>query len=59
MCVRSEEEKKRILESCHGGQLHGGHFFRGICSRFHWRNMVEEIPLPCFSLSWASAWEQG
>ena len=25
MCVRSEEEKKRILNSCHGGAA-GGHF---------------------------------
>ena len=49
VCVRSEEEKKRILESCHGEQL--GVTLGGICSRFHWRNMVEEIPLPCFSLS--------
>ena len=47
VCVRSEEEKKRILESCHEGAA-GGHFGRDkilekICSRFHWRNMVEEI----------------
>lgn len=47
VCVRSEEDKRRILESCHGGTA-GGHFGRDktlekICSRFHWRNMVEEI----------------
>ena len=51
VCVRSEEEKKRILESCHGGAA-GGHFGRDktlekICSRFHWRNMVEEIQEKC------------
>ena len=51
MCVRSEEEKKRILESCHGGAA-GGHFGRDetlekICSRFCWRNMVGKRPYLC------------
>ncbi|XP_064383224.1 uncharacterized protein LOC135348618 isoform X3 [Halichondria panicea] len=45
ICVRSNEEKSRILEDCHAA---GGHFGRDrtidkICSRFYWKSMVEEI----------------
>ncbi len=46
ICIRSEEEKKKILDSCHSGIA--GHFGRDktlnkICSRFHWKNIVEDI----------------
>lgn len=48
LCVRSEEDKERILRSCHESQS-GGHLGRDkttekICSRFYWgRNMHSEI----------------
>ena len=42
VCVRSEEKKKRILNSCHGGAA-GGHFERVKILEKIWRNMVEEI----------------
>ena len=47
ICVRSNDEKQRILQSCHSGTA-GGHFGRDkttekICSRFYWKNMFEEI----------------
>ena len=57
ICVRSEEEKRRILESCHGSRaekgkttnkMAEGHFGRDktihkICSRYYWKNMVVDI----------------
>ena len=47
ICVRTVEDKKRILQSCHG-ETAGGHFGRDktiekVCSRFFWKDMVEEI----------------
>ena len=47
VCVRSLEDKARIIKSCHAGPT-GGHFGRDktldkISSRFFWKHMVEEI----------------
>ena len=57
VCIRSEKEKTRVLESCHGDQEKkdtekkgeaGGHLGRDktlakICSRYYWKAMVDEI----------------
>ncbi|KAL5503401.1 hypothetical protein EMCRGX_G010343 [Ephydatia muelleri] len=37
VCVRSDEEKERILESCHAGVADK------ISARFFWKNMYEDI----------------
>eukprot|EP00731_Ephydatia_muelleri_P010665 Em0005g1251a len=47
VCVRSDEEKERILESCHAG-VAGSHLGRDktidkISARFFWKNMYEDI----------------
>ena len=47
-CVSGVRRKRGSWSHAMGEQLHGGHFGRDktlekICSRFHWRNMVEEI----------------
>eukprot|EP00731_Ephydatia_muelleri_P034765 Em0075g18a len=47
ICVRTEDEKRRILESCHAG-IEGNHLGRDktiqkISSRFFWKNINEDI----------------